>query len=76
MTPHCSGYGSPLLLLAIPLSLSQTLEGLFELTQLTSRSLPHTVMLPELQRYNNNERYTGGLRTQLKTTEENLTCVF
>ena len=41
----------------LPLSLSQTLEGFFELTRRTSRALalPHTLLL-ELQRYKDNVR--------------------
>ena len=57
MTPHWGGYFSHPFLPATPLSLSRTLEGLFDLTRRPSRALDSPrALLPELQRYKDTVR--------------------
>ena len=64
MTSSSGNLLSLLFLPATPLSLSQTLEGLFELTQRPSRALDSPrALLPELQRYKDTVRCAALLGT-------------
>ena len=81
MTPRPGKNNSLLVLPETPLSVSRTLEGLFELTLRPSTALNSPrALLPELQRYKDTIRYAtlggGDPRTPLKTAGANLDCAF
>ena len=60
---------------ATPSSLSQTLEGLFELTRRPSRALDSPALLPELQRYKDTVRFAP-LSEYVPGIDANLECSF
>ena len=75
MTPSRRGYCSLLFLLVNPLSLSQTLDGLFQLTCHPSRALNLTsVLLSELQRFKVVLQVRPGFRRE-KLTRTLIVCL-